>query len=423
MSATTGEYERICALTGLEPDSLEQSQLDWSVLMAIRADYLSRREDYLQAASQVATRIASFSAIHSTRFRAKDPDHLIAKIIRKTNSYLKTPQKKRRGFIWPAIDPKNYRQGVTDLAGVRALHLYKQDWLAIDQYLCKSYKPDPKARFAYIRKGDEEALYKVAKCRVEVHEIGYRSVHYVVEIRPTAERFFIEIQVRTIFEEGWSEIDHLVRYPNFKNELVEKFLRDFNLLSGLADSMGNFVQKFRIAIEESSQHSESQRREVLDLREALGDMETELQKSQAYSGALKRQFEQFKAKFDSQTTDLGEASPQRFQSTKVYSVTPQLAAQLAGFSLEESATRMREALAGAAGGVNFSAFAQAMQMAAKDFPTLGKCQQCGGLVQNGLCSQCELAKQVKKGLSGGQAHSAGAGSLPQGNPSAPQPEE
>jgi putative GTP pyrophosphokinase len=38
-------------------------------------------------------------------------------------------------------------------------------------------------------------------------------VHYVVRTQAKKQRYFVEIQLRTLFEEGWSEIDHAVRYP------------------------------------------------------------------------------------------------------------------------------------------------------------------------------------------------------------------
>jgi hypothetical protein len=50
--------------------------------------------------------------------------------------------------------------------------------------------------------------------------------------------------VRTIFEEGWSEIDHNIRYPNFSdNPLTNNLLMILNRLAGSADEMSSFVQE------------------------------------------------------------------------------------------------------------------------------------------------------------------------------------
>lgn len=77
---------------------------------------------------------------------------------------------------------------------------------------------------------------------VKVHPAGYRSIHYVFESHPNKRKLVTEVQVRTIFEEGWSEIDHKIRYPNFSdNKLVGYFLAIFNRLAGNADEMGGFI--------------------------------------------------------------------------------------------------------------------------------------------------------------------------------------
>jgi hypothetical protein len=68
-------------------------------------------------------------------------------------------------------------------------------------------------------------------------------VHYLVETNPNKTTYISEVQVRTIFEEGWSEIDHKIRYPYDKdNKLLSQFLVMFNRLSGNADEMGSYVQ-------------------------------------------------------------------------------------------------------------------------------------------------------------------------------------
>jgi putative GTP pyrophosphokinase len=72
--------------------------------------------------------------------------------------------------------------------------------------------------------------------------MGYRSVHYILDSSLTKKTRKVELQVRTIFEEGWSEVDHKIRYPRISDDKVlSQYLTDFNLLAGLADSMSDFV--------------------------------------------------------------------------------------------------------------------------------------------------------------------------------------
>src|SRR5690606_31594642 len=140
-----------------------------------------------------------------------------------------------------------YKKKITDIIGIRALHLYKDDWLDIHNYIIDVWKSTiaPEAKY---RKGDNNEyidMFKKNGCSTEEHKNGYRSVHYLVEGKNQKIKL-AEIQVRTIFEEGWSEIDHLIRYPyDIKNELFTEYLLIFNRLAGSADEMGAFIKTLK----------------------------------------------------------------------------------------------------------------------------------------------------------------------------------
>lgn len=137
---------------------------------------------------------------------------------------------------------ENYTSIVTDLVGVRVLHLFKHEWEPINQYILDNWIPLENIK-AYVRKGDENAdLYSEKDFKVEDHKAGYRSIHYIIPTSPTKNQIVAEIQVRTLFEEGWSEIDHIVRYPNYTDdELLKNYLMILNRMAGSADEMGSFV--------------------------------------------------------------------------------------------------------------------------------------------------------------------------------------
>jgi putative GTP pyrophosphokinase len=174
------------------------------------------------------------AGVHSVRYRVKDPEHLIEKIIRKV---AEDPKRK--------IDLSNYEQEITDLVGVRAIHLFKSNWETIDQFVRQTweFKENP---IAYFRKGDPEdvtATFNSSKFDVKVHKAGYRSLHYVLVTKPTKIEHYVELQVRTLFEEGWSEIDHKIRYPyDTNNDLINSLLMIFNRLAGSADEIGEYVK-------------------------------------------------------------------------------------------------------------------------------------------------------------------------------------
>ena len=219
-----------------------QSGLDWATLTAIRNDHVAQFENLRVSAELFAGLIQRFPSVHSVRWRIKNPDHLLEKIVRKC-----VDQKEK----YRSITEHNYFEIVTDLVGLRALHLFKDDCFSIDEDLRNTWTPAEPPK-AYFREGDPQDLidrFQKNGFEVEKHPAGYRSIHYVCSTQPVQRRVLAEIQVRTIFEEGWSEIDHRVRYPNFsENELVAYFLNIFNRLAGSADEMGTFVQDLTTAL-------------------------------------------------------------------------------------------------------------------------------------------------------------------------------
>jgi len=83
----------------------------------------------------------------------------------------------------------------------------------------------------------------------------YRSLHYIIKYKG----YYVEIQGRTLFEEGWSEIDHDIVYPYYKDdEMLKDFSTLLNRLSGMADEMSSYFRRMRSVREEQgllSHHS------------------------------------------------------------------------------------------------------------------------------------------------------------------------
>jgi putative GTP pyrophosphokinase len=142
--------------------------------------------------------------VHSVRSRLKSLEHLEKKIRRK----------------WQDADPIcaiNVFEKVTDLAGARILHLYQDQFPAIHAEILEkvnelkdSFLPEsPKA---YTWDPESRQFFQDLNIEVEIKESFYTSVHYLV--RPRADSpLCCEIQVRTLFEEIWGEVDHALNYP------------------------------------------------------------------------------------------------------------------------------------------------------------------------------------------------------------------
>lgn len=126
--------------------------------------------------------------------------------------------------------------------GIRLLLLFKEDWTGVHEFIMKKYGSDLAEKpCAHIRRGDKRDLYEG---RIEIAEDKpYRSVHYLIRDKKT--QLCVEIQVRTLFEEAWGEVDHKLRYPyNLSNDMIGSYLEIMNRASGMADEMGSFLHAY-----------------------------------------------------------------------------------------------------------------------------------------------------------------------------------
>lgn len=229
--------DRILEKSNITKIDFDATGLKEAELEKIFLDYLSLQNTLLSLAQFVVNVALKFEKVHSVRYRLKDPDHLIAKIIRKTKD---DPERK--------FTLEGYKEQIKDLVGLRILHLFKVDFHSIDEAIRKNFKLTEKPVINH-RKGDnveESELFDI-----KPHPRGYRSVHYIIESTPSNQTHYIEIQVRTIFEEGWSEVDHELLYPRNTNDiLLNEFSMVLNTLSGGADAMSAVMKNLVTAFDD-----------------------------------------------------------------------------------------------------------------------------------------------------------------------------
>lgn len=239
MFETLQEQKKFCTEFNISEERFRNSRLSWTELKEIAEDFDKKRDEHLNTVKQYAEEIQKCSDVHSLSYRVKDTTHLIEKIIRKNVEYIKKGD---------SLSKENYEQKITDLMGIRVLLLFKSDWLNVHQHLMNLYSEmllEPP--FAHIRQGDDRGLYEG---KVEIKDNKpYRSVHYVVK---STKGLGIEIQVRTLYEEAWSEIDHKLRYPyNLQDVMLGNYIDIMNRLTGIGDEMGSFINKYIRHFQES----------------------------------------------------------------------------------------------------------------------------------------------------------------------------
>ncbi len=181
------------------------SYCDWDILEQIYEDYCKYRyEDYKQQAKALAEQMEREKPdeIHMVYGRAKNPEHLIEKIIRK--------KCKEYSSKYKDISVNNYWDKVRDLAGIRILLLKKENWRDADSYIRKKFgNKFAEPPIAYICYGDRD-IFDSQIINTDYTNKGYRSQHYIINLK---DHMYVEIQVRTLAEEVYGEFDHAARYP------------------------------------------------------------------------------------------------------------------------------------------------------------------------------------------------------------------
>jgi putative GTP pyrophosphokinase len=147
--------------------------------------------------------------VHSVKRRVKDPDHLKDKLLRK----LADCRKEKIKFDY---DENSLFSNVTDLAGYRILHLHTLQLAPIHEELLKVFDEASwdlhQPPFGHVWDQETAAFLESIKIKAEFNPRLYSSVHYVLRARAKS-LVTCEVQVRTLADEIWGEIDHKINYP------------------------------------------------------------------------------------------------------------------------------------------------------------------------------------------------------------------
>lgn len=131
-----------------------------------------------------------------------------------------------------------------DLAGVRIICYFNSDLDTVSKIIEKIFDIDTN------RSKDKGKI-------LEQDKVGYRSRHYVAKLDKKRlalpefviyKDFFFEIQIRTILQHAWAEIEHDRSYK-FSGILPPEIKRRFNLLAGLLEVADNEFNQISSQIE------------------------------------------------------------------------------------------------------------------------------------------------------------------------------
>lgn len=179
------------------------------LLRALVEEYKADFRGFMRLSQNLQLLFSEVPNVHSMRIRAKDPEHLYDKLLKKL-------RKCKEANIPFDISEVNLTQKITDLAGIRLLHLHTSQFPAINSAVTRllnnegyTLKEGPVART-----WDDEyrRIFEGMGIATEPNPRMYTSVHYVVEETSRSKRT-AEIQIRMLAEELWGEVDHSLNYP------------------------------------------------------------------------------------------------------------------------------------------------------------------------------------------------------------------
>lgn len=228
---------------GLDAQDLIDLNINWVDLYNILQDYKKSIDICDARLTYVANVLRQHPKVHSVKTRVKDPKRLLQKLVRKT------PDRREKYGDNFNFSIQNYKDEITDLMGIRVIHLFKEDWEEIHKFITERWEVIEIV--ANIREGDNVAPFEEKSIPVRSRISGYRSVHYLIKYGTKYDSSIIEIQVRTIFEEGYGEIDHQLRYSHENiPELLGQNLMLLNRIAGSSDEMASLINMLSQSIQE-----------------------------------------------------------------------------------------------------------------------------------------------------------------------------
>lgn len=205
--------------------------------------------------------------IYHVSSRIKAPEKLVKKIVDRL-------YQRRRHYIH--INEENYHKIVTDLIGIKLIHRFPDEWVSINELIYQlfykgdesfvnsyeqDYRDDLDEAFliekpvVYYLPGEDLSIYLRAEEQMGralfqyVPKTNYHSVHYLINYRGN----YMEIQVRTLSDELWSEVEHDLVYKQEITALKDKLSEAAELLRSVlraVDEISMYMKK-QIDLEET----------------------------------------------------------------------------------------------------------------------------------------------------------------------------
>lgn len=205
---------------------MEESKLD-----NLLKEYNTSKEDYKACGFKIQQLLIDLLnsnniKFHEVNYRVKNELSLTKKFYLKNKKY-------------------NKLEDMTDIIGVRVITYYTDDIDKVAQVIEDNFDID-----------EENSIDK--RETLEIDRFGYLSLHYIVKLKENRTKleeykcckdYKIEIQIRTILQHAWAEIEHDLGYKN-EVETPREVRRDFYRLAGLLETADKEFLEIRNQINE-----------------------------------------------------------------------------------------------------------------------------------------------------------------------------
>jgi ppGpp synthetase/RelA/SpoT-type nucleotidyltranferase len=163
--------------------------------------------------------------------------------------------------VFKKIDERNLLDEITDIVGLRIICYFKEDQISIHNELIENLEREGEITILekelhYPHDGllseDEKILIGKKNFKKSPKASMYSAIHYIVNLKKDKNEIPIEIQVRTMFEEAFGELEHDISYKYFPTKEVEKF----KSVGGLTRELDHQVQGIKKEIVEKKKKIE-----------------------------------------------------------------------------------------------------------------------------------------------------------------------
>lgn len=264
---------------------------NYEELLNISADFESKRAAYDEIGTGVVKILFKFNAVHAIKYQLINSEELMEKLADYQQQHPNT-----------ILNLSNYEELIENLISIRIISLFKSDWAKIHESILDQFVliGNVTANVSAADAISSTSPFTDKGLSLKTETDGYRSVDYVIKTAPSKKEYKVAVQVRSIFEEGWAEIDHLARYQDKMDaSILNEFSKTLQNLSNGADEMAEFIhglQSYLLSRESQLEEQKNLAKEQQDLikeQELLVKAQENLvQEQQSQIAALKAELAQ-----------------------------------------------------------------------------------------------------------------------------------